>query len=208
MKYIKVLGLSAFAAMALMAVVGAGTASATELCSTTTTPCSGTKYSSGTHIEASVVGKATLTNSITNVTCEASTVEGETTSSGGSGATVVTGTISELTFENCETAGGTSCTVATQGFPAMADVQYLSGDNGSMTVTPEGHGEPGAHVTCGFFINCTFTTSSITLDVLGGSPAHVTASEEVLNRSGGFCPSTAKWDATYEVTSPNPLFVV
>ena len=42
MKHLKMLGLALLAAAALTALLGAGTASATELCSTNTSPCTGT----------------------------------------------------------------------------------------------------------------------------------------------------------------------
>lgn len=41
MKQVKMLGLAAVAALGLMAIVGAGSASATELCSSNTNPCGG-----------------------------------------------------------------------------------------------------------------------------------------------------------------------
>jgi hypothetical protein len=204
MKYVKMLGLAAMAAMALMAVGGAGTASAAELCTENKAPCpTEKKHGAGTTIEASVVGTATLTTNTTNVHCSVSDVHGTTTTAGGSGKAVL-GEIESLSFEQCETSGGTECEVTTQGFPASASLVATGGGNGTMTVT----GEPGAHVQCGFFINCTFTTKSIALDVTGGNPAHVTASEEELLRSGGFCPTVSKWDATYKVNAPKPLFVV
>ncbi len=48
MKHVKLLGLIAVAAMALMALLGAGTASATVLCKTTTDPCPAGETYSGT----------------------------------------------------------------------------------------------------------------------------------------------------------------
>jgi len=212
MKNLKMLGLAAVAAMALMAMVGAGTASATELCSTNTSPCTGTKYLSGTTISAQLKAGtgAVLTNSISNVTCKKSTVDITTTSSGGSGV-AVTGTAPKttgLTFSECTNSFGETCTAEVVDLPYSGSVTATGKGNGSMTVQADGSGNPGAKVVCGSLINCTFKTASATLTVTGGNPAIAAANAIELTREGGFCPTTSKWDAEYEVTAPKPLFVV
>jgi hypothetical protein len=203
MKHIKMMGLAIVAALALMAIAGAASASASAvLCSTNTNPCTGTKYGSGTKISAQLKSgtHATLTTSVTNVTCTKSTVGGVTNTAEGHGE------ITGFTFSGCTaTSNGSACTVKT------LNLNYTATANpGSLTITPGPKGgNPGATVECpNAFINCTFTTSSITLSVTGGNPAIITASNEPLQREGGLCPSEAKWDATYEVTSPKPLFLV
>ena len=212
MKYLKMLSLAAIAAASLMALVGVGSASAAELCSTSTTPCSGTKYESGTPLHANLESgtKATLTNSITNVTCEASTVEGKTTSNGGSGV-AITGEITNLTFTtNCKTASGTACTVTVINKPYPATISgggTAAGATSTLTVSdPSG---AGATVVCGFLINCTFTTTDASLSVKNEADGSPTATASViLTRSGGICPSTSTWDAAYDITNPSPLFIV
>src|SRR6188472_2576566 len=89
MKYVKILGLLAVAAAALMAF--AGTASATTLTSPT-----GTVYTGSIH--AASEGHAILQNPIAKIEC-ASTVEG-TVEQHGSGSTVK-GNISNLSFTGC-----------------------------------------------------------------------------------------------------------
>ncbi len=210
MKHLKMLGLALVAAAAFMAVVGAGTASATELCSTATTPCSGTKYGSGTKIDASLVAgtNAVLVTSLTTVTCTASTIKGETTSAGGSGATAVTGKITELSFTGCTRTGGEKCTVT------QTSVGNVSVTGGSASTTGSFNfnvtSKTGANVTCGFFINCTFSTSSATLAGKNQTTGRPTVKAESISlaREGGICPSTSTWTASYEVTEPTPLFVV
>lgn len=208
MKYLKMLGLAAVAAMALMAF-GAGSASATELCSTNTSPCTGTKYGSGTVIKANLKSGtiANLTNSLGNVTCTTSTVEGKTSSAGGGTGVAVKGSITSLKFSNCtqDVFGSPSCTVTATGIPAAVQGVATGGGNGKMTT-----GTAGAEVVCLGFIECSFSAPGIELTTTGGNPAHVTASNEVLKiEEGGFlCPSEAKWDATYEVSTPKPLFLV
>lgn len=210
MKYLKMLGLAALAAMALTAVIGASAASATELCSTSTTPCSGTKYGTGTVLKGSLESgtKALLTNSITNVTCEASSVEGKTTSAGGAGA--VSGEITNLTFTtNCKTASGTACTVTVVNLPYPASISGGGTAAGAeSTLTVNDASGAGATVVCGVLINCTFTTKDAILKVTNGASTPTALAAQTLERSGGFCPATATWDAAYLLTSPDPLFVV
>jgi hypothetical protein len=220
MKYLKMLGLAAVAATALMAF-GASSASATELCKenvTTPTTCpAASKYGVGTQIHAVLKAgtTATLTSSLVDVHCTGSTVQGEVTGAGGHNVHVK-GKIKQLSFTGCKTTDGTNCTVTTVGVNGTtqtpdATVSHSTSEhgNGTMTITPEaGDPNPGATVVCGFFINCTFTRSHIALGVTGGNPATVTATEEELLRSGGFCPEEAFWDASYEITNPKPLFVI
>lgn len=77
MKYLKMLGLAAVAAAALMAFVGAGTASAKEgvLCSTTSNPCN-SKWAAGTVIDFSLKGSAVWTNAENGETLETCTEPG------------------------------------------------------------------------------------------------------------------------------------
>jgi len=212
MKHLKVLGLAAVAAMALMAIVGAGTASASELCSTNTAPCTGTKYGQDTTISAQLKSGtvAFLTNSISNVACKKSTVLITTTNAGTTGEPVKGQAPSPngLTFSECSTASGTACTVTVQNLAYNGTLTATTKGNGTLTVQSGGSGDPGATVVCGFLINCTFSTASATLSFTGGSPAVAAANGISLSRSGGFCPSTSTWDAEYEVTSPKPLFIV
>jgi len=200
MKHIKMLALAAVAALGLLAVAGAATASASAtLCSTNTTPCTGTIYKKSTKISSSLKAGtvATLTAS-TTVTCKKSTVGGVTTTDTGHGE------INAFTFSECHTTSGQACTVK------AVNLNYTAtATTGALDITPlAGKGNPGALVECGAFINCTFTVNSITLSVIGGSPATIVAKDEKLNGSGFLCPSEAKWDAEYTVSSPNPLFLI
>jgi hypothetical protein len=212
MRYLKTLGLAAVAAMALAAFVGAGTASATELCSTNTSPCTGTMYPAGTKIESKLKAgtKAVLTNPITNVTCTGSGVGGATSTTGSSTETVK-GSITAFSFTGCSDTFGDTCTVTTLNLPYNAEIhttEEKANGNGKLTVRSSGKGNPGATVVCGAFINCTFTTALATLHVDGGNPALATALGIPLLRTGGLCPKEANWDAEYEVTTPKPLFVI
>jgi hypothetical protein len=210
MKHLKMLGLAVVASAALIAVIGAGSASATELCSTATTACSGTKYGKGTKLVAGNTGNVVLITRVTTITCTASTIEAETTSAGGAGTTAVTGKTTALTFTGCTRTGGEKCAVKSTNLGTVS----LTGGAASTTAGFNYNvtSKTGANVTCGFFINCTFFTEETTLtgtNQASGKPV-VKAEEEELAEEGGLCPLEVfnTWTATYEITSPTPLFVV
>jgi hypothetical protein len=206
MKFIKMLGLVAAAAMAAMALVGASSASATVLCKVAPTEnkCpAGSTYGAGTVIKGTTE-VATLTSPAGNVTCHSET-EAKTANAGGAAETVK-GEITALSFNNCVLDPlKTECTVETNNLPYNAEVHWTSGtNNGTLTVEKHaGGGNPGATVTCAGVIECTFSNTLFNLPVTGGNPATVTANEVTLLREGGLCPSTAKWDATYKAIGVN-----
>lgn len=194
MKYLKTLGLAAVAAMALAAFAGAGTASATTVCTagTTLSPC----LSGQTPYSGKIVGKlkagteAVLAGNL-NVKCKESVVSGTTNSSG-------EGKIESATFTNC-----TTCPKVTSLTPWNAKAVTGTAPNGTMLVE-----NPVVHLeNCFGFAKCTASAKSVTLDVIGGSPAKIIASNEPLTISGFGCGSSGTWTAEYEVTSPSSLYL-
>jgi hypothetical protein len=198
MKYIKMLGLAAVAAMALMAV-GAGTASATVLCETTTntTTCgSAWDVPSGTSLEFSIKSGTTATlrdtSGFLNDTCTGSTVTGPTANTGSS-STTVTGTITQpnLTWSGC-----TQTTATTAG--GTLEIHHIAGtDNGTVTAN-------GFKVTVlfPFNITCIFETKNLDIGTLTeGKPATMDINAVVTSESKN-CPTTSKWEGTYVMTSP------
>jgi hypothetical protein len=212
MKQIKIMGLCLVAALAVMALVGAASASAAEttLCKTehANSVCPQAEhYNSGTSITGTNSGNAVLTTSggfiNPTVTCTKSTVGGKTTATGGN---PLTGSITTFTFTGCSWSGG-SCTVTSVNTPYSAGIEWTSGQDGTFTAGSSGKGEPGASVTCeGIALTCTYT-KEVSLEAEGGKPAKIYAKNESLKISGGFgCPTEAHWTATYTV-SPSPLYV-
>jgi len=195
MKHLKVFGLAAVAAMALMAFVGASTASATALYS------GATKLGAGTVIEASLTGgTATLTTTEGTVldTCTGGGVTGKTSNAGGAAETVK-GTISALTWSGCTEP---TTTLKTGGL----EIHYTSGLNGTLTST----GGTEVTISTTIFGSCVFTIGAGgTIGTLTGS----TTSNAVLHvnatatRLSGLCPASAKWAGTYTVTNPKTLHV-
>lgn len=205
MKYVKMLGLAAVAAAALMAFVGGSTASATVLCKNNTSTLACTEpYGTGTEITSHLVEKtkATLVTAFKTVECSKSTVNGKVENAGGSAATVG-GKISALTFEEC------NCEVKVLKNGSLEIHSIASTDNGTATgngseVTVQCNGTLFGNV------HCIYTTENTDLGTLvGGAPAKLEVKEAEIPRlkTDSLCSEKAKWTANYEVTTPNPLYV-
>lgn len=191
MKYLKMLGLAAVAAMALTVVAGAGSASAhAVLCKESAIPC-GSSYKTGEHITATA-GATTFTAGL-EITCTSSEATIQVTGAGGEGK--MTG----LTFSGCKT-GSASCTVTAAGLPYSGEADVSgTGPNGTLTLAG---GE--ANVKCeSLGLTCAYGVTPLSLPIDGGSTASLTANGVELKKlSGGFlCPSTVKWDATYSTSN-------
>jgi hypothetical protein len=186
---LKTAGLTAIAAMALLASYSAGSASATTLCKVSTTPCP-TPYVAGDHLSGTLVTGtvATLTAS-PQVNCSKSTMTVKLTNATGAGS--MTG----LTFSECKS-GSTSCSVTVLGTPFSVQFDVTgSGPNGTATVSA---GAQVFVVCTGLIDNCTYIAGKFSLSVTGGAPATITANAIEMERiSGTFCPSALKWDGVY-----------
>jgi len=191
MKYVKILGLAAVAAMAMMAVA-ASSASATTL------EVNGVTQNGPVTITASLEdeGSATLktTSSSFVDTCTTSHVHGTTTSP--YSASVISGHIEELTFDNC--------THETEVHKAGSlSVEWTSGTNGTVRST-------GAEVTVEsttFGVTLTCKTNNTDIGkITGVSSGHATMDIDGVVNCGFFVPS-AKWEGSYWITSPTGLGV-
>lgn len=203
MRYLKMLGLTALAAAALMAFVGAGTASATVLCKNNlnTKECS-EKYPVGTKGVGSMVGSGVMEtlSGETLITCSGSTVE-ETLQNEGSATTTVTGesTGKGITWTGCST----TVTVLSGG---AGELHWISGtDNGTVTAK-------GFEVTTSLFgTSCIYGLGSTMKDwgqVVGGSPGYMEINAVVPKISGGFlCPAETRLTAKYVNTQPEAGYV-
>ena len=208
MKYVKMLGLAVMAAAALMAFVGASSASATVLCKTTPTAHTcpeGWAYGKGTVVHAVLVKetKAVLSAGITDE-CEESTVQG-TTANEGSASETVKGAIEVLTFAKC------TCAVTEITANGSLEIHFETTTAGAPAGTLTGSGTK-SRVVCGG-IECKYGTEATDIGTLdepasGTSHAILTAEASLIKEGGSFlCPGTAKWTAQYTVTSPVPLYV-
>jgi hypothetical protein len=196
MKYVKMLSLALVAASALMAFVGAGTASATRIY------CGATHCPAGTDISATLKTGSTAiletTGGTTLVTCSGSTVAGKTSNTGSSTETVK-GPISTLSWSGCTN------TVNTIVKGELEIHSASPTNNGTLTakstqVTVDGIFGESCIYGAGAGLNLG--------TVVGGSPASISISALVpLISGGGFCPKETRWTANYTVTKPNPLTV-
>lgn len=197
MKHLKMLGLAAVAAAALMALVGAGTATAetSELFSGATTLSSGTTIKSS--LKAGTSALLSDTSGELADTCKGSTVEGKTTNTTGS---PVTGNISTLDWNEC------NWTTTTLVNGSLSITKIAGGSNGTVSGS-------GSKVTVQVFgfLDCIYGTGAGThlgtLDGVTSGNATMTINATVKLQEGAFCPETTKWVATYLVTSPTGLNV-
>jgi len=206
MKYVKLLGLAAVAAAALMAFVGAGTASATVLCKTNTIPCGATgwTYGAGTEIHATQEETGILedTNNNELVTCTESTLLA-TTLNHGSASETVRAAVTKLTF------GGCTATVKVVTLGEL-EIHHIEGSGTDGTLTAK-----NSKVTVSIFgVSCTYGAGNgidlgtLTHSTSDTSKATVDINAVVAKVEGGFlCPATARWTAHYIITEPVPLYI-
>jgi hypothetical protein len=203
MKYAKMLALAAVAAGALMALIGAGTASATVICSTTADPCpSGQAWPNGTKIDFSIpsgssaILKDTSGNELDK--CTGSTVNGEITNTG-SATETVTGTIAELLWSGCTF---TTKTVSTGN---KLKVHKIAGTSNG-TVTSDNQIEVTINTV--LFGSCIYgvaAESSVGTITEGKGTAATFVANATAKRFGTnfACPETSKWTGTYVLTTPS-----
>jgi len=207
MKFLKVLGLAAVAAAALMAFVGAQTASATVLCkvqgtgATTGTTCpEGEAYSSGQEIHAVLDPgtKATLKTEFKTIECTESTVKGSTSAEV---EETLSGPEGTLTF------GGCNCTVTVLKAGTVS-ITWISGTHNA-TLKSNGSESTVSCSTIFGTVHCIYVTENTDLGTLtGGNPATLDANAEIPRlATSALCSAKALWEAKYEVTTPKPLYV-
>jgi len=207
MKYLKMLGLAAVAAMALTAFLGAGTASATELYKYTT-PSNNDTLGVGTVLESTLeTGTSALLRDTlggANDTCTSSVVKGTIEAAGG----VVphpNGKISSLTFTGCSHT--TTVMKNADGFFGSLEIQSIAGTTNGTVISKESRvtvkstifglscvANTGAGTTIGTLTGAKSSTGKATMDING-----------VITLEGGCGDST--WTGSYEVTNPVGLTV-
>jgi hypothetical protein len=200
MKYVKTLGLAAVAALALMALVGAGTASAKEgvLCSTASDPCN-SKWAVGTVIDFSLEkgtsASLTDTNGNTLDTCTESTVKG-VLKANPDGTGTATGENTTVDWGNCSFTTNTLV-------PGALRIE-AEDNNGNGWLYADSTIE--VTINIGFLGDCRYGVEAGTL--LGtvkegkAKEATFTANASAKLLGGCFGPSTSLWKASYILTEP------
>jgi hypothetical protein len=206
MNNLKTFVLAAVLVVGLAICGGGATASAaTQLCSTNTSPCTGTEYGVGTEFKAELETgtEAVFKAGFATVKCKAS-ILGWKLDQFSNGTP--RGTSSTVSFSEC---GG--CTVA--GVPQGTIEEHTDGAtaNGNGIVTAVG---PEITMSC-LGVNCTYGTGTgITLGTVdGGNPALMTGNANLPWQAGAghsslfLCGNPAQFTATYRFNSPKPLFI-
>ncbi|HYQ77709.1 MAG TPA: hypothetical protein VEP91_01200 [Solirubrobacterales bacterium] len=204
MKYLKLVGLAAVVAMAVIGFGGAGSASATVLCKVTESPCSESNLikKDGSLIDADLEGRSvtTLTSGYIFESCTGGTLATSVSSPGGASATVTLATsTTSWTWSGCE-AGGVTVTQSGE-----IEIHHIAGtDNG--TVTAKGFGFKYA----GLAGECFYTPASPgELGLLTGGTTPILDINSVFRESKESlaCIPTIVWKATYKFTQPAPFYV-
>jgi hypothetical protein len=169
-RFIKMLGLAAVAAIAAMAFIGVSSAMATELeevvlCkedpNLTNDKCpTGKDFLSGTviHGELESGTTAVFLSEIADVTCTKSTLLNTTT------ALLVHGEITALGFGGCTLSNGLGCSVLSEHLNYLAVALLNEAHNGyHMVISEHGtNGLPQIHIECaGIFLNCKLSSQAI-----------------------------------------------
>jgi hypothetical protein len=233
-KLIKMFGLAMVAAVAAMAFIGAGTASATAVCKNETHPCT-EPYAVGTVIKA-VAGseqKVSLKDKsifgTTEEKCE-STVEGKITKNPGEtvkgGQKQAEGMIEKVTFTNCQP----ECTATAVQLKWRVHINYTTGQDGTMWIGPETRAKedgtwnnaPGALLEpCTKGSGCTFHAHETQPESFGekynqewvqgaiasGANPTITFNQVQLRPSSFLCGEEGLWSGVYHITEPKPIFI-
>jgi hypothetical protein len=206
MKYLKMLGLVAIAAAALMAVAGSGTASATVLCHTTSTPCA-QKWAANTQVEFTLgsgsSGEWMRTGGELITTCTEGQIKGKISNAGSESATVkIPVAASDFIWPKCTS---TSETLAGGEF----EIHAIAGtDNGTVTASGFNFTTTVTGISCSFY----FPEGTIygTLTASGSGNANIDINTVLSKKEGSFlCPSSLQWVEGFRQTAPSgtALFV-
>ena len=205
MTYLKVLGIAVIAAAGFMTFVGAGSASATVLCTTTDTPKCTMPYLEGETLHLTLKSGTSMkltSGGSTIATCSESAMHGT--------LEAWTGDPTYQNILNTSGSGGLSwggCSQTTHTVNSgTLDIDWISGThNGTVT------GTLAEWTTNIFGVSCTygFAEAGTHLGTLtGGAEPILTIATTVVKKAGGFlCPATAGLDAEYVVTAPHAVFV-
>ncbi|MGN6256440.1 MAG: hypothetical protein ACTHN3_01655 [Solirubrobacterales bacterium] len=196
MKHLKMLGLAVVVVIAMTAITGAGTASATVFCKENTTTCqaAGKVWEAGVAFKSSLESgtEADFNFNLWTVRCSSSTMNGSVPNPGPVEKVVVK--LETLTFTNC------GCAVNTLKAGSF-NVEWTSTTmNGGMTTANR-----EVEFTC--MAHCIYGDGKMGT-ITGGAMATIDVSG-TMNKLGGeaICPATITWEADYTVTAPEPLWI-
>jgi hypothetical protein len=200
MKNLRLFGIAVLAGLVFSVGVGAGTASATVLCKTLSSPCTGGDYASETKIESVNTVEPVLENLTGTevLKCRNQAASGKLSSTGGATATPVW-SLETLTFAEC------LAEVATLQAGSI-EIHYTSGGNGTLTTAKsvEWTYQDGLRGKCSYS-----TGAGTDVGVLkgGSEPLVEVSAVGTLFAGGAACWMQTRWTDKLKVTTPTPLFV-
>jgi hypothetical protein len=202
---IKGLGIGVVTVLAVTAIVGTSTTSATNdftaACKVKLLACpEASQYKAGALVKGNLKAgtKAVFTGSL-KVECDASTVGLELT--GSSLAPILLGRFTEVTFTKCTTCPKVTAALGSFGPPHLKNIGGLKGR--FILLDPEVFLE-----SCFGFAKCTVKAAVVELDAdTSVEPATVKAVSEKLSVSGFGCGSEGTWTAEYVLTAPTPFLI-
>lgn len=198
MKRLKIAGLLATAVLGLAVFAGVGTAEATVLCTTKTTPECSPRYPIATTLRLSLKSGTTArltSGGSTIATCSGSEFTGKTHNE-------LEPTISVL-FEKV-TWSGCSQTTDTIALGSLA----IQGIEGTYNGKASGSSLQVTTVISG--ASCTYGFGSSRVGTLTGGEEAVLDVETTLSKieGGSSCPSAPTWEAEYTLTEPHALYII
>jgi len=211
MRTLRTLGLAVLAALATVAFIGGGSASAVSLCSVNVANCPAPNiYPEGTTLEGELGMAGTTIMMGEAIECGASQIEVE---SFGSGTPFIMAEVPTLTFGACFTEAEEACVVEGINLPYEALIYQPFGNGNGLLALPAGEGgPPGFEVQCGM-VTCLYGMG-IKFQVNGGDgeemiPGLDLLTEELAVQEGSdpVCPENAFWNAEYDIGEPGSLFV-
>ena len=206
MKRLKMLAFAVAASAALIAFVGASTASAGILCKNFTEPCNSIlKNGEALSSQVGAKKKARINTTYAVAECNKSTLAGKVTKEGGKGIApeVTVETLSFGECSNCEVTVLKAGTYYVSTFPETGNGTAIGTGQEFVTKCNWAFGK----------MKCTWVTKATPLgEIEGGSPAVIDVfnADPVLNEAASdkLCEKEAFWYGEYEITKPVALFVV
>jgi hypothetical protein len=197
MRFLKVLGLAAVAALVVTGLAGVGTASAITLCKENNSPCPESKrYPSETLFNGKSEAEILFKNTVFSVSCLKSTLGWKNTEQSGN---PLPGKLPSLTF------GTPECEGCKKVVSALLPKTKLtaSGEKWILKLENNGEGAPRMKFSeCPLGAECTYNLEGTELEVIGGTPAKLTSPYILSGLLAGnktLCGLYVEWTVTYKL---------
>ena len=197
MKHLKMLGLAVMAALALIAIAGAGSASATVLCDENATPCPEAKRWNVAQVFETTLETANIVFNagLYNIECPETTMEGSLSNEGGAGNVIIE--LEKITF------GGCNCPITVVKTGSMSVEHTVGTMNGKLTTA-------NIELTwnCMGMGHCIYGEGPFGT-LTGGATGTLDVNATMTRVKGAppGCPATVSWKGNYKVLTPKPVYV-